>query len=205
MSNKVDFYNFLQECGERGPTDVEFRRFQHAHPGVLWRKVGKSNYQISFRRNEGWLDLESFSGNLISSMSHNLIGQFNKCGKVMSEGKLLKLLNIGKLSPKALASVGLFTEDVVREQVEARLQTELSKVNIKLVEAELEEAKKDRLDFKMKWVDARDGLEQAIKANNSWLELVRKAIKFLKDKKGITGLSRAETEELISLLSKSLP
>lgn len=196
MSNKLDFYKFCKVCEERGWSDSAFKQFQLTHPGVLWRKVGKSNYQVSFRRNEGWLDVTSFSSNLESSMIHDLIVQLNRCGKVFSTEELLRRFNWDGLTTGSLIKAGIISEDQLFDHEKEKELSILREEKMKL--------QRELNQWKSKCAESTKSLERMTEQHSHLVKVIKAAINFIKDNTGFTGLSKEQSQTLLEYLKGKL-
>jgi len=93
MGNKLDFYKLLSQHGGRSGEEQLLKTFQASHPGVLWRKVGKDEYQVKFRQSEGWQNLSSWLGNFTSSQKKALIDQVNRAKEIFSTEEILEAVD----------------------------------------------------------------------------------------------------------------
>lgn len=196
MSNKLDFYKLCKVCEEKGWSDSALKQFQLTHPGVLWRKVGKSNYQVSFRRNEGWLDVSSFSSNLESSMIHDLIVQLNRCGKVFSTEELLRRFNWDGLTTGSLIKAGIISEDQLFDHEKEKELSILKEETMKL--------QRELNQWKSKCVESTKSLEQMTEQHSHLVKVIKAAINFIRDNTGFTGLSKEQSQTLLEYLKGKL-
>jgi hypothetical protein len=93
MGNKLDFYKLLSQYGGGSGEERLLKTFQASHPGVLWRKVGKDEYQVKFRQSEGWQNLSSWLGNFTSSQKKALIDQVNRAKEIFSTEEILEAVD----------------------------------------------------------------------------------------------------------------
>lgn len=194
MSNKSDFYDMLRAT--KTVTQLHMKRFVQTHPGVLWRHAGKDNFQVKFRHTEQWLDVASFCDNYASRLIHNLETSINDVRKVLDEKEILNKLVVQPYSPEELMKFGILDKEqvvskseldefyrVYKQKCQALQQKEdlLQKLNV-----DLSTIQKDR--------------DEAAQLAERRLKRMRAATAIVKEKIGLTGISRDSAREAVNTL-----
>jgi len=202
MSNKLDFFDLMSNyVGEKGvPSERLLRDFQATHPGVLWRKVGKDEYQIKFRQSEQWLNLSSWLGNYLSAERKRLIDQIKHSSQIFSTEEILELLDCSNVST-----------DFLMERFNVLQEKFYPLDKAKQIYAQLKQAQTDVKSLREEVSRKSKELERVENQSRSEIseataslrrELQEKLIQLFKDfwkeRSGVTGrLNQEDIEELL--------
>lgn len=189
MSNKEEFYLLCS----KGITEKALRDFVSTHPGVLWRKVGKTDYQVSFRRQEGWLNVDSFMTNYMSQMSKNLIDQAQKVRTISNQCEVWRLVSFRQEYSAKDVIEAFKLEEIINaayDEESRRWRQRVKDLNAEVDGKGVEIAKLQK---------ELDKLRAVIKLRES---CVAKQLQFIKDNVGFTGLSKEECRRLFDLIQK---
>lgn len=202
MSNKLDFFDLMSKyVGEKGvPNEHLLKGFQATHPGVLWRKVGKDEYQIKFRQSEHWLNLSSWLGNYLSAERKRLIDQINHSSQIFSTEEILELIDCSNVSTDFLME----RFNVLQEKFYPLDEAERIYAQLKQAQKDVNSLKEEvsRKSKQLERVENQSRSEISEATASLRRELQKKLVQLFKDfwkeRSGVTGrLSQEDVEELL--------
>jgi multidrug resistance efflux pump len=202
MSNKLDFFDLMSNyVGEKGvPSERLLRDFQATHPGVLWRKVGKDEYQIKFRQSEQWLNLSSWLGNYLSAERKRLIDQIKHSSQIFSTEEILELLDCSNVSTDFLMErFNVLQEKFYPLDKAKHIYAQLKQAQTD-VKSLREEVSRKSKELERVENQSRSEISEATASLRRELQekLVQLFKEFWKERSGVTGrLSQEDVEELL--------